>query len=560
MILDFLRNRKLRTVGIELLLALGVIAGYFIVLHYINATEWKQVFLSNSDMLTLPLVNQSITLHEPFQWMFSSQLFIFPEAPLYAIASIFSDNYKSTLLLNGFINTILLYGLIRLLVSAFTKSTIYRRAFPFLYTIGILLLFLLENRHLDLFIGMFFLTTTAYYGVILSSITALALSAYLLTTIREQRQSTVRRNWLLGASFGIALLTTTSNPMFFLQFTAAFSVVVLSAWIIKAINWRSALYLALPYIVAIPVSMVIRKLFFIDYLSPLGGLTNYFNFDSIGLAVKQYVMTADMMLQGSLQRKTEIILLAVLVLIATLLSIYILFVRLRHKKGTFVDKLSDLDIIIILFSAVAPIATLSGTILTGNPLTRYLLPLIFFTPLFLIPLYRFVSKPAIGVLNALLVFISCGVIAIAAFLQPITTFKQLADYYPDDAACLDRSLSGTPHTAGVAQYWRARALQLSNNDGYIVAQVGNDIDPLDWLYNTASYELYDYSFVVIDKPKQTANHEISDDQTFIIKPAVVLSKLGQPSDIYQCETFDLYVYDRQNPGRNILNQLVRDTR
>jgi hypothetical protein len=78
--LDQLKSLLRRRALPELIPVAGVLGAFLIELRHIVNTQWENFFFNNSDMLTLPLVQQSIALKEPFHWVFSSQIFLFPRA------------------------------------------------------------------------------------------------------------------------------------------------------------------------------------------------------------------------------------------------------------------------------------------------------------------------------------------------------------------------------------------------------------------------------------------------------------------------------------------------
>jgi len=84
-----------------------------IVLNHFATTRWPDAFLYNADSLVLPLIKQSISDGERFRWVFSSQLFIFPEAPLYWLSSLPTDSARVALATNAIVNLTALYALLR---------------------------------------------------------------------------------------------------------------------------------------------------------------------------------------------------------------------------------------------------------------------------------------------------------------------------------------------------------------------------------------------------------------------------------------------------------------
>lgn len=545
---------KNTTFEITALLALA--AGFGIVLFHIDTAGWKDFIFANSDITTLSLVWHSLAIDEPFRWVFSSQIFLFPELPIYTVASLFSDNFKDTLIINALFNILLLYVALRLLMRVLSRSKVVNISLATLLSAGILGILAIEDRT-GANVAMYFMVTTAYYGVILSGI--LTLSATLLFLKWSHIASRVLFNRvLLAGIFFVSLFTGVSNPLFFLQVTAPMLGVLVLLLIIKSLSKKAFWQLSITYIASVIGSMVIRKVFLNDYFSPLGDITNYFHFTAIPAAIKTYIGIVQQMVLGNMAQKIELLIIIVVVIGALMVFFTTLRAKLAARKKHAAAKQSDYSFFLIAFGCLAPIATIVGTIATGNPTTRYLLPVIFFTPLAFIPLFiplgtRYKKHIIIGFFSLAALMLTGALIS-----QSTKHLDNLRTYYPPSAQCLDTQLAGTPYKAGVAQFWRARGLQLNSQDGHVVEQVHPTIDRFNWLYNSATYTLHDLSFVVVDKPELVENPEISNHVAFTIQAGPVVELLGQPTAVYQCMDFDIYTYDDTNPGKRILNDRIRN--
>jgi len=233
--------------------------------------------------------------------------------------------------------------------------------------------------------------------------------------------------------------------------------------------------------------------------------------------------------------------------------------RIKKSKG-LTAKIQSHHFFIITFAAVAPVTTALGSLLTGNAIMRYMMPILFFAPLAIIPLYVYLAKShillvKIGILTLTVVLFLVGIILIK---DPVSMTKDLVNYYPTATKCMDEKLSGTNYKNGIAQYWRARVMQLNSRDGHIVEQTDATMKRFTWLYNQSSYDMYDLSFVIVDKPAKITNPELSGDPFFTIQAPSVNYAFGVPSNLYQCEDFDIWAYDKGTRGHTILNSTVRD--
>lgn len=535
----------------EVTAAIGIISAFCLVLNHINNTDWKDFVFANSDLLTLPLLWNSITSSEPFHWVFSSQIFLFPEFPLYALSSLFSSDFRSILLINAFFAIVIFYILLRAIASTVSKSRIINISFALLVAIILLGCIAIEQRPAPS-IAINFFVTTSYYGVILS-----ALFVLYATLAGLKSKSTKTKRMLIGSSFVISLLTGVSNPLFFLQFSAPLLVSITLLTALKVVGRKPALQIILIQLGAVGLSIAIRKTVLSQYFSPLGDVSNYLHTENIVTAIHVYIGMIQQMLAGGLKEKLAITILGLLLLSSLILLVRILYRTFRKKGGGLVSG-SISNAILISVGCIAPMATFFGSIVTGNALVRYLLPLLFILPIAFIPLYYTITKKYEHAVKLGIIILVITVTLMALVKNPVQDISDLKNYRHTGAACLDAQLSGTPYKAGVAQYWRARVLQLNSQDGHIVEQTDGSLKRFGWLYNNATYDLHNLSFVVVDKPELTVSSDITTEGGIPILASSVLYALGQPNNIYNCEDFDIYTYDNASYGSKILNRTVRD--
>src|SRR5579884_2939546 len=176
-LIDFLFSFWCKELGIAVLVLLATT----LEIRHINRTDWHDVFLYNGDSLTFPMLRESLLRHEHFQWIFSSQLLIFPEAPIYFVSSLLGS-IRSSLIINAYINVLLLYLLFRWLAQTLGVSIMRQRIVSACSVLVFLLIALTEQRAVlssnynGLGIATFYLFNTYYYGIILISLSVLLLS------------------------------------------------------------------------------------------------------------------------------------------------------------------------------------------------------------------------------------------------------------------------------------------------------------------------------------------------------------------------------------------------
>src|SRR3990167_3502317 len=534
---------------------------FMLVLRHIDISPWKEFIFGNSDILTLSLVWDSITSGEPFNWVFSSQIFLFPELPLYALSSLFSGDFKITLIINAFINIVIFYVIVRLLVNIFTNNKIISLSFGLLFTLSIMFLMAIEYREGGN-LAMYYFVTTAYYGVIIAALFSLYLTIKLILMYKsgQLKEQSVKFKVYLTSLLLIAILTGTSNPMFFLQFTGPFMCVLILLCAFKYIPSRIFIWLAGLNIASLIISVIIRKSLLNNFFSPLGDVSSYLHFERISPTLFAFKDISKQMLTGSVKQQIEIIAVTALIITAVTMIVILLKQGFNNRKKSLELKSDQVaTFTLVFFCALAPLTTITGTIATGNPLTRYLLPIIFFTPFIFLPAYlRFFKKYSLLQPIYIVYTIALVVVLAVAVMQPSKNVSSLSRYYPSSAQCMDEKLQNTQYKNGVAQYWRARVLQLNSKDNHKIIQTDGAIKRFGWLYNNSTYDKYDVSFVVVDKPLQNTSQEVSNEGAFIINPSTAVYLLGQPTNIYSCNEFDIYAYDPGTNCRKVLNQVIRD--
>ncbi len=545
----------------ELVPILTIVSGFTIELWHIVHTQWERFFFTSADMLTLSLVHQSLAvLREPFHWVFSSQIFLFPEGPIYALAALLTPNFRCALMLNALFNCLLLYILLRLIAANFSRTKQIARLYSLLASLFVLLLCCLEYRDQPSF-ATFFIATTTYYGVILAALSSLYISIKLLLLASGPGSKQGFRQWrlLAGSLVLIALLTSLSNPLYVLQFVAPLVAVCCLGLLLNFFSWRDCWLLAAPQLVGAAGGMLLRQLFLQSWFSPLGRVDQYLRFDQIGNAFRALKYAVLGMLHGNWQSQLELFLILSEMFVALVALLAFIHFATKPKKKPV--RTADTFFIISLASITPPLVIV-GSIITGNPLTRYMVPVVIFPLLVLMPLLRFgfFIKPAAAKTAAwFIAIIFVSVSAFAVLTRPVSSVASITTYYTSDERCLDSKLGHTSYTAGVAQYWRARGLQLNSRSNLKVLQVYGNLDKFTWLYNGADYSIYRPSFVIVDKTSPAfSDPEISLASNFAISSSHASAVLGQPSGIYDCPSFEIYLYPPGNPGNKILNDTIRN--
>ena len=94
--------------------------------HVVNS-GWLNLYLYNGDSLTLPILLKTLTGHSGFLWVSSSQFLLFPEGLLYLVSSFLNHSVRASLLINSFLNIVILYLIFRWFVEIVSKTPRYTK-------------------------------------------------------------------------------------------------------------------------------------------------------------------------------------------------------------------------------------------------------------------------------------------------------------------------------------------------------------------------------------------------------------------------------------------------
>jgi hypothetical protein len=214
----------------------------------------------------------------------------------------------------------------------------------------------------------------------------------------------------------------------------------------------------------------------------------------------------------------------------------------------------------LMFLSLSAWLTLLGTIVSGNFLMRYFLPVGLF-PLLVVVYYcskcdvDHVShlKPLGTMLlmlftPAALWSLSNAIEVNSASFTWLTRSQSVAHYEP--VQCFDQHMK-KGHFNAVGSFWTSRALDAYGSSPSRVLQVSETLEPVYWLTNRASFYTTKINGVVVNRAGQ---------QQTKVKGNVYqedVAKLGAPATIFQCNDFDIYFYPDDSDGFKILRGLVK---
>jgi hypothetical protein len=399
--------------------------------------------------------------------------------------------------------------------------------------------------------------TTAYYGVILTSLFSLTICVYFL---KNKFEKNIKTYGLLAYSFLLAFGISSSNTLYDLQFLLPLILVIFIAYLLSIISLKKSLFVIAPQILGSILGVVCAKLFLKSLFAPAGALENYFHLKNIGQAAIFFYKSGATALSTHSQ-KIELIVISCLFVVAGILFLF--FIK-SYTKKTSTPKLRNFlrpeSFVVLGVSAVVPFISIAGAIGTGNTALRYLLLFAIFPYLSVITVSRIKFKTTIysqKIIAISLVSLILTSVIVGLMSNPYNTFKSIEGFKSETVRCVEDSLKNTLYRHGVAGFGRARSIALNNNIGVDVVQLTSNLKQYNWLFNHGKYQHYDADFIIAEK--DSSNYT---DISASVSGAALLAD-SQPNifltatNVYSCPGFDIYTYSKTNPSRGILNGRLR---
>ena len=533
------RDRLTRLAWESLGVVIAVAAALVALAHTLSGAK-RSLLLTDGDSVLLPLMLRAIERGEPFEWGMSPVLFVFPEFPLYAASAWLTSTVSAALLLNGVVNVVALYALLRVVVgrvlilrSTATPVPERRNAHPARPVVAALVgvvvvvgLILLETRaggNTGEIVSLY-LTTTYYSGTVMVLLATLALVLHLVGPTDGRG----RRILLPALATGLlAAVSTLSNPLYALWVTGP---LVASLAVLAVLRrgeglrdpwWRpAATALALVagsgagYLARLPLAsfMIADKTLYFRWGQQYASLA--FDFETVRA------------LQATPAGAVESVAAGLLLIGAVVAGV---FVVVRRRTGPAA--------LAALFAGSTVILVPAVLILVGSISTRYALPLLF-APLALLVVGVAVAplRPAPALLGRGTIIASSATIAllvVVGLAGPATASVARAAASSGDpaASCLSDWARGK-NVTGVAQFWTGRGLQAYGSRDVRLLQVTVGFSTYPWLVNLAPYKGARVGYVVVAHGKSPSGHteRWGDD----------VLNLGAPRDIVDCGTYDIY--------------------
>jgi hypothetical protein len=209
-------------------------------------------------------------------------------------------------------------------------------------------------------------------------------------------------------------------------------------------------------------------------------------------------------------------------------------------------------LLIALFVIASTLSLVVGIIVTGQTVTRYLIPLFVFPQLSLFLLKRARVRPLRPRLrrrarwSVALILCVASVVAIGLSAPPVAALASPRP--PVDVACLDDWLTHNTgadraQANGVGDFWTVRALALYGHQTGALVQVYLPTEVHGWMNNLWLYEHRTFSYVLVDRN---------------LTASAVIPTLGHPARVVRCSGYSIYDY-RHTSGERIMNQGIEQS-
>jgi len=544
---------RLRVALTEATPIFAVVALTFIELVHVSSSDWASVFLYNGDSIVLPLLNQSISRGEPFEWVFSTQAFLFPEYPLFWLCSVITGSVRGALILNSFVNVLLLYGILRLIAGFVGPRHRIRQVVFAALGVVVVLANAMTERSADLeapgvvapkSIATLFLLTTYYYGVIVVTLTVVLLTLWLtraFTTPASRRRTLV----YVVVVVVIGALTMYSNPLYLLQAALPLSLVFVTLGVARRLSIVQIVTLVAAQAVAVAVGSGLRVVF-AEFL--VTDFRSYFGPSRIlaSLGVLRRVLV-DRLSSPAEAAALLVISGIVIASVVFLVTAAVDGAGRRSRKSQSAP--ATITLFITLFIVISTMSLLVGQIATGQLLTRYLIPLFVFPSLGVVLL---ASNDWLGARMAPLAgrrtstLVLTAVVALAAsglgIAMSAGSVQGLVAQRYAPALCLER-WAGNRVIDGVAPFMTARPIMLYGHQKGRVLQVVDSVVVQSWMNNLALYRDREFTFVLV------TDRELAKK---------TIATLGRPASMSECPGFAIYDY-AGTPGEKTLNDWISGT-
>ncbi|MDT0157763.1 hypothetical protein Q9R19_09015 [Microbacterium sp. ARD32] len=506
-----MRSARREAPGWAAALAIAVI-----VVAQVASTARSDLLFRDGDSLVVALAARSVLEGQPWDWAFSSVLFL-PELTVFLLLRMLLPGVTimGVLAVNAVVNVLALYGAVRL--AAGRRLPGRRPVFwsvAALAAFGLLAITETSASRDALEPASLVLTTTYYSATVVGSVLTLGLvrrwidarsSSPLLsvaapaqarkpagaTATSRCEDGTTRRGTAILAAIGLVVaISTLTNPLFLAWAVAPIAVLLLFA--LRATVLGRAALLPLGVLVVGAGAGFAARIPFSAWITNTGA----------GYAQPElWMQSVGYYGELVLTRWTTPGGVAATILIGLLLAVA---VRRSIRSSSGRREQNDGERLIAAYAWFAPLAVVLGAIALGTHAARYLEPIAF------APVLALAARPvnvrlSPGIRRAGAVTASALLVLGAAFSLPRIPAAVGA---PDaDATCVVDWVNASGRT-GAGQFWTVRLPKLLLRDPAQLVQVDHTLRGYAWLVNRADFAVGEVTFLVEDA--QTVPWQLTD--------------------------------------------------
>jgi hypothetical protein len=350
------------------------------------------------------------------------------------------------------------------------------------FTLLILSLVLVTIDNNDFYYWQFFLLSSFHFGAIICNILSMILIDSILFS------DDIRRGkWKYCLLFILAWAASLSDFLYIVQFIGPMALLLLLASFF--FPWLGRTVAAAATLVCASALGIVTKELFVTYKN-LALNPNLFvpraHFEAL-----QNIISSLAQLYGHSPVVASISLVAYLAAV-----IFIFRMARRHGKFALLHP-KAFFVAFCLLSALSNIA--AGTLFLAS-LFRYFLPMLFISPLVFIGLLldEFGAMGVFAGKKIVLLAVALPILGVvAAGSAQFASLGNLADYYPEDVACIDANAARLGLRNGLANFEQANYINVLSKQNLLVAAVFPNMQPDHQLNSLHWYEL-PFDFALID--------------------------------------------------------------
>ncbi len=528
-ILIMRQNKKLKaTLSYLINHQVAVIVGVTLIAYTLSLLRYIQIYdvrAYNSDLLYLPTLFKDLTEWggHLFEWRLTPSPYFFPDMLIYFAFATVLPNWHIALTLSVLIQIVLFTaGWALLGRQFFIKKTERLTYTAFVFAI-VSLLFVMPDA-IQIIQPQHHIST--HFGVMLLLPYLLALSLQLLNNRFNFRQT--RFAWT--ALIVLLGLLALSDAIVYIQIILPLLLTIFLMGLINKIKWRAVgaitssiglmillVYLLRTWLIRYPPTPVVKH----------GVETINSAFTAFSTAIVQ-----------NWQGDKQIVLTVLLIALGIHSALILLSIHLAAKQQKFNPVWSFLSLFFVISILLSVTAVIGTSLFQNQANFRYLYPLTVLPIYALMPI-AFYALHYLKIDRFIPLLLALIIISTQAkALTEINALNTYQEYYPPLAVCIDNEAAKRGLHSGAGTYWDAKYISMLSKSDVKIVQLSSELWPYVWINNPEWYGRFPPQFVLFNP---------GDPRS--IDMARLINLYGYPQEIVDCNTRELWVYNRPEDMR-----------